>query len=63
MVSKIQLELTIKEFNIIKKALVNYKGKVDFLKSKEDVSLEMAQRLIKEERLLTYLLDSIKEEL
>lgn len=63
MVSKVQLELTIKEFNIVKKALINYKGKLEFLKDREDVSLEMAQRLIREERLLTYLLDSIKEEL
>lgn len=62
MVSKIQLELTLKEFNIIKKALTNYRGRLEYLKEREDLGLEVAQRLIKEERLLNYLLENIKEE-
>ena len=62
MVSKIQLELTLKEFSIIKKALTNYKGRLEYLKDREDLGLEVAQRLIKEERLLNYLLENIKEE-
>lgn len=62
MVSKIQLELTLKEFNIVKKALTNYKGRIEYLKEREDLGLEVARRLIKEERLLNYLLENIREE-
>lgn len=62
MISKIQLELTLKEFNIVKKALINYKGRLEYLKDREDLGLEVAQRLIREERLLNYLLENIREE-
>lgn len=62
MISKIQLELTLKEFSIIKKALVNYKGRLEYLKDREDLALDVAQRLIREEKLLNYLLENIREE-
>ena len=62
MVSKIHLELTLKEFHIVKKALLNYQGKLDYLKERDDLGLEVTQRLIREERLLTYILESIREE-
>lgn len=62
MTSKIQLELTIKEFTIIKKALQNYKGKLEYMLGKEDMNLDMTQKILKESKVLDYLLDSVKDE-
>jgi len=62
MTSRIQLELTIKEFAIVKKSLLNYRGKIDFLMNKEDVNLETTQRILRESKVLDYLLDNIKDE-
>ena len=62
MISKVNIELTLREFSLIKKALINYKNKIDHLKTKEDLGLEVTQRILKEEKLLIYLLESIREE-
>ena len=62
MISKVNIELTLREFSLIKKALINYKNKIDQLKTKEDLGLEVTQRILKEEKLLIYLLESIREE-
>lgn len=49
---KVMLELELNEYDIVKKALDNYKGRLIHLISKNDMNYEELQRLYKEEKVL-----------
>lgn len=49
---KVILELELNEYDVVKKALDNYKGRLIHLISKNDMNYEELQRLHKEEKSL-----------